>query len=311
MRERDQGTADGSETYTKYEAALVERLWSFAEKRFPQVLDSKHKKPGPPVFIKDAEDCNVLAQDKNRRNVMDKLPRESRHIWFRSMKSSQALAQSVFGNLIVSEKLEILQELKDGVERCFPPEVLRSSKPSLEHDVGKLLNEERRHTEVDFLLDGPYRVAVECKLREEKVGSCSRAKKPKDKPECDGLYSNTSCKRPWYWKFIPELFNWDASSDHSPCPLNSTYQLVRNILAACVKDGKADPRNGHAVLLYDDRNPEFHEGGKAHRAVCAVRAGLKDKRLLRLCTWQQIVELLDADEELNWLAKQLREKYGF
>jgi len=78
-----------------------------------------------------------------------------------------------------------------------------------------------------------------------------------------------------------------------------------------VKGGKANQGNGHAILLYDKRNPEFREDGKAHRAVCAVRAGLKDKRLLRLCTWQQIVKLLDADEKLNWRAKQLREKYGF
>ena len=41
--------------------------------------------------------------------------------------------------------------------------------------------------------------------------------------------------------------------------MRTTYQLVRNVLAVCVRSEKdnRDFKNGHAVLLYDERNPAF------------------------------------------------------
>ena len=43
------------------------------------------------------------------------------------------------------------------------------------------------------------------------------------------------------------------------CPLQGTYQLARNVLAACVQpDGTVDANSGHALVIYDDRNPAAH-----------------------------------------------------
>jgi len=113
-----------------------------------------------------------------------------------------------------------------------------------------------------------------------------------------------------YWQYIPKLLTWPAGTDMQPCPLRSTYQLVRNILAACVRRNGLLDLAAHAALLYDARNPEFAEGGKGYLAWLAVRSALKNPALLRRCTWQELVACLRPDDELTWLTEALRSKYG-
>jgi len=44
-------------------------------------------------------------------------------------------------------------------------------------------------------------------------------------------------------------------TDLLPCPVYKKYQLIRNILAACVRtDGNASLEHGQVVLIYDERN---------------------------------------------------------
>ena len=119
----------------------------------------------------------------------------------------------------------------------------------LEFEVDERLGEkDRGRTSVDVLFGGSYRVAVECKLGETEVGNCSRPRLQSGDPNyeaqhCDGSYTfqrkrdarcSLSSIGVKYWDYIPELFNWSAEVDHNPCPLNSTYQLVRNLLAVGV-----------------------------------------------------------------------------
>ena len=93
-----------------------------------------------------------------------------------------------------------------------------------------------------------------------------------------------------YWKYIPEIFNLQNDEDHNPCAVYKNYQLVRNVLAASIRpDGKLYPERGHAVLIYDERNPEFQEGGKRFKAFKDTQAALKDPMLLRKCSWQRIL----------------------
>ena len=101
------------------------------------------------------------------------------HKWFRSMTSSQALAQSVFANLKYHNKLGLLADLRgeDGLPP-FPSNLVRpggsgaAAQLELEYHVSYL--GEPRPTSVDVMFDGNYRVAVECKLSEPDVGACSR-----------------------------------------------------------------------------------------------------------------------------------------
>ena len=321
-----------------YQDTLRATFWRYRQEQFAgadNLFDDSYQPGGaqPPVFKPEHAHQNVLlrpgATPDEIEMVLSAMPAGTHHKWFRSMTSSQALAQSVFANLKVHDKLGLLADLRgeDGLppfasELVQPRYTWAATQPELEYHVSYL--GEPHSTSVDVMFDGKYRVAVECKLSEPEVGSCSRPRlglsaSNYERDHCDGTYTCQRGRRERcalteqgiaYWLYIPKLLTWLAGADLQPCPLRSTYQLVRNILAACVRpNGDLDPA-GHAVLLYDARNPEFAEGGKGYRAWEAVRSALKNPALLRRCTWQELVARLRRDDELNWLTGALRSKYG-
>ena len=102
---------------------------------------------------------------------------------------------------------------------------------------------------------------------------------------------------------------WRALSP--PCPLRDTYQLARNILAACIKpDGTADDGGGHALVIYDERNPAYQRGGDAERQWESATEGLRDPGVLRRCSWQRLATHLASDSDMTWLVHGLADKYG-
>ena len=111
-----------------------------------------------------------------------------------------------------------------------------------------------------------------------------------------------------YWEHIPSVLNWDADRDQTPCPLAKPYQLVRNVLAASVVEGKVRRGSGHAVLVYDDRNPAFQP--RDHGPFEKLRAQLRDATVLRRCSWQAILTAMDRHDDLQWLVRAVDHKYG-
>lgn len=327
-----------NQKYREYREELIRRFWDFQQTHFQKEegLFERAFDPmnpdRPPVFKRTEGKNNVLVyenwSDKTKKDAWDMIPTEKWHRWFPSMTSSQALAQSVFCNLEVLNKLGCLADLRgDDGRPLFISGTGYSGKPEMEHEITFL--DEPRRTKIDVFFGGDYQVAVECKLSEREVGSCSRPRlSTSDKQYCDGSYSvqGKRTKRcaltqigVKYWEHIPEFFFWDPNIDHRPCPLNETYQLVRNVLAAGLKPAtnkenseNVEPTEGHAVLLYDERNPEFLEGGKGFAAWKKTKEGLKAGResMLQKCSWQQIILAMKSDPELSWLVKMLHEKYG-
>lgn len=310
----------------RYDKMICRQLNSYRKLRFadnPEVFD---RPPGneasrPPVFLPDLADLNVLIDPKTSQSDQHRLLAlvSKRHRWFRSMKSSQALAQSLFGNLIVSGKLDVLSSLRtDDNRRLFGGGDHFDRQVTLEHTIGHNPLKEIAPTEIDLFFSGEHQVAVECKLTETGIGACSIPKRRDD--ECDGnLHSRPEAVERCYlkgrgikyWDHIPTLFDWEYESDSYPCPLQSTYQLVRNILAVCIKDNDTiDPDKGHAVLVFDDRNPAFQSGGLGHQAWQTCKDSLKFKQLLQRCSWQTIVGCLSNDSKLRWLTDEIANKYG-
>jgi len=237
------------------------------------------------------------------------------------MGSSQALAQSIFGNLKASGQLPMLQGLRcENGQLAFGAWNPFAGDAVLEHDIHHL--GEPRPTSIDVFLSGEYSVAIECKLMEDGFGACSRTRiSPQDSTYaqqfCDGNYrvQRNRMKRcslteigVRYWHHIPNVLDWDPESNLSPCPLRNNYQLARNVLAIA-PDGNA--ASGHALVIYDARNPAFAGGGEGQRSLGEVTGALKDKRLLRRISWQELVAHLRRAGLTMSLAEKVLAKYGF
>jgi hypothetical protein len=229
----------------------------------------------PPVFKAPFAGQNILiapvTTPENCLSIEDTLPKQERHRFFGSMRSSQALAQSVFGNLIAQGKMDVLGDLEsdEGLPAFFDD--LGDAKVALEHAVWHL--GEPRSTSIDLWAEDSKRVAIECKLSEPDFGTCSRPRLQLHKDNnyerdyCDGTYASqrgrmSRCSLTeigvQYWTYIPEILNWNSTTDMNPCPLRDTYQLIRNVLAACVTtDGKIEMEKAHALTIYDALNAKY------------------------------------------------------
>ena len=255
--------------------------------------------------------------------ILAALPKGERHRWFRSLKSSQALTQSVFGAVSAFGRLDLLDDVTAECGRHAFLERTNGASLVLEHRVQTL--REPRPTSVDVLLGAPCRrVAIECKFTECEYGTCSRPKlKPDDstyqEQHCDGNY-RVQRKRSErcalteigvrYWTYLPDLFEWRACGDLLPCPLSPVYQLARNALAATVTGTGFAPESGHVLTVYDARNPEFAAGGKARQQYDSAVAACRIPGLLRRVSWQRVAGALAVAPELAYLVAGLEEKYG-
>jgi hypothetical protein len=315
-----------------FREGLRARQWQYVDARVDATrLDPAYRGPkAPPVFAVDAAVDNVLFADDDSSEVKEAVLRlvPTRHRWFRSASSSQALALSVFGNLLVRDKLDRLSGLTaDDGRPLFGDLYDPQAHVQLEHDVGRRLGE-RRATSIDFWIAGARSVAVECKLTEVEVGACSRPHLGRAAAKyCDGSLRRRAGWRHAcslaehgdadYWRWLPELCGWDEDEEREVCPLRGTYQLVRNLLAVCARsDGRIDDAAGHVVLLTHGDNPAFlgdvdGGGGRGARTFHRLRAALGPRRhLIQLCTWQRIAAALAEDAELAWLVDGMRDKYG-
>ena len=82
------------------------------------------------------------------------------------------------------------------------------------------------------------------------------------------------------------------------------------LLAATVRQDRVETALGHALIIYDERNPAFWPGGKARSAYDAVCATSRHSGLLRTVSWQRVIGLPSAVRDLRWLVDGLEAKYG-
>ena len=303
-RVADQRSAGlGMGAYDDYLSAIVDRFWNYAEREFgdrPELFDRSERSPSrSPVFVVGATEHNLLypprAEPRVRQAIATSLPTSERHRHFASMRSSQALAQSVFGSLAALGKAGVLAGLTadDGL-----PTVRSGVTVQMEYLVEHL--GEPRSTSVDVWLDdGKQQVAVECKFTEREFGRCSRPTlRPGrnanyERDYCDGTYTRQRGRRARcsltesgvrYWQYLPELFDWSADRNMKPCPLDGTYQLARNVLAACVRPGGSAA--GCAVGVGGFRDPA-HLVRRASRPHDSPRLGVRAPSLALPRPWRR------------------------
>lgn len=312
-----------------YTAMLRKQFRGYRDSRFADHdrLFESRRDGGPIVFRKSYAEANLLippfASPAQRQAVARLIPTRQRHRHFGSMQSSQALAQSIFGCMAVFDLLPLIANVEAECGRLAFGDDLTETAIRLEESVNTL--GEPRATSLDVSLDRP-RVAIECKLAETKFGTCSRPSltaRDAAYPEhhCDGSYTHqrgrvTRCSLSEigvrYWRHLEALFGWDANMDHHPCPLASTYQLVRNVLAACVdSSGTLEPTAGHALIIYDDQNPAMHTGGEGDRQWTTAQEALRVPGILRRVSWRNFMVQWPSHPVLDWLRAEANAKYGF
>jgi hypothetical protein len=315
-----------------FKAELNQHYWEYQQSHFPiwQEFFDRPRAPDirPPVFRIDQAWRNVIVRPNADQQEIDRLlallPESDRHKWFRSMNSSQALAQSVFGNLAIHDCLESLVELQDDEgQALFGAPGAQPDHFAMEFKINYL--REPRPTSLDVYFGSDYRIAIECKFTEPEVGTCSRPRlTPADSNYgsdfCDGTYTKQRTRKErcslteigvLYWQHIPRLFCWSDEQDLIPCPVRANYQLVRNVLAIGVKpNGQIALADGHAALIYDKRNPTFQENGAGLVAFAETRRALREPAMLRRCSWQRLIEQVRAKGVLPWLTDELALKYG-
>ena len=317
---------------SEYKADLNQHFWKYQKSQFlteQDYFDREYAPDGrPPVFTRPEAWRNIIISPDSNQQEKDKLlsliPDGERHKWFGSMHSSQALAQSILGNLAIHGFLNLLSELNsDEGLPLFGGAQFSSDNFTMEHKIDFL--GEPRQTSLDGFISGDYQIAIECKFTEPEVGTCSRPRllptaSNYESELCNGNYSIQRSRKErcslteigvTYWQYIPSLFNWKNDIDLSPCPLNNNYQLVRNILAVGVKpDKSASSNHGHAILIYDERNPSCQQYGDILRAYSETRDALIEPKMLRKISWQRIVNYIRDKEILPWLSEQIDLKYG-
>ena len=129
---------------TNFRTDLNQRYWQYQHTHFLDVQRFFEHPQGlygrPPVFLPSESWRNVIINPNANQLEIDELlalvPIGERHKWFRSMNSSQALAQSIFGNLKIYDSMHYLSELKDddGLD-LFGKAELSSDNLTLEHRV--------------------------------------------------------------------------------------------------------------------------------------------------------------------------------
>ena len=319
---------DDKDMTQEFKEDMIRRFWRFKGLRFPaddpRFEEARPRGLRPPVFHEAYAEGNLLIDpaltESERLRLIGMIPALKRHLWFRSMRSSQALTQTVFGSLAVTGRLGLLAglETEDG-ERPFQPNAHGAAHLALEVDVDCL--GEPRPTSKDVAYRGLNPVTVECKLMEESIGLCSRPRLfQNDFRYCDGSYTRQRGRQERcsltgigvrYWPLVPRLFRIDAGIDHSICPLHRNYRLVRNLLATCLSPSGKILAGARVVLLHDERNPAFRPGGDGWRAYQQVRSMLIEPRMLQRTSWQRLAQLLRSEDRTTWLAEALDAKYGF
>ena len=297
--------------YAEYHDEMIDRFLNYREANIaPEVIDPNAGEGH--VFKKEQEVLNLFSPE-----LCLFIPPENRHQWFRSMISSQALAVSVIGTMIRRGDTDLLAKLECDDLMPLATEDAHFWFASFEYAVW-WLEKGRRKTQIDLFAQSPnFRLAVECKLTEREIGQCLKSEEGEREAAYSEIAGYKICPRvamngATYWHYWPDISNQripEVCTDD--CPLHITYQLARNVMAAAINPANGEiASKGIALLLYDERNPEFQDSGGADAANKSVKEAIKNPALLRSALWQSLAGLLLKNGSYGDLLEFLDEKYG-
>jgi len=223
--------------------------------------------------------------------------------------SSQAFFFNLLGPLVVDKQWRILDEIirQAGIQLSTN---ITNAKFEVE-DRGVFNEQQTQPTSIDLCLyiEGIEKVFIEFKFTEKNFGGCSVF----NGGDCDGSNpANDSAL--CYLQHIGRCY-WELMQKHSlltkqmkrdsQCPFSTLYQLYRLILVALEKEG-------HFLLIYDDRNPSFLverdnlKRGLFNRVYQSLPKNIQTK--CHTLSVESILPILQKHPELDWV-NDLKEKY--
>ena len=162
--------ASEDKAMSSYGVAVNQHLWTWATLHVAEMLDGDGRAGRPPVLKPEFAHMNVLVPPDAARSALIRaaIRPQLRHRHFASLRSSQALTQSVFGAISAAGCLDLLAGV---TAECGRPAFFTDEDHwtlEFEHNVATL--GEPRPTSIDVMLSGPDRcVTVECKFDGSRV----------------------------------------------------------------------------------------------------------------------------------------------
>jgi len=230
------------------------------------------------------------------------------HRWIHHGLSSQAFLFNLLGPLVVDKQWHIFDEILHQTNIQLSTNITNAK---FEIEDREVFNENTgQPTSIDLCLYvGDEEIFIECKFTEKGFGGCSVF----TQGDCDGTNPANDFNRCYlhhigrcYWKLMKKhgLLSKQVRRD-SQCPFSTLYQLYRLILFALEK-------NGHFLLIYDERNPSFLvekdniRRGLFNQVYELLPANIKNK--CHALSVQSIHSVLQRHPELDW-TNELKEKY--
>jgi hypothetical protein len=75
-------------------------------------------------------------------------------------------------------------------------------------------------------------------------------------------------------------------------------------------DHALDTTRGHALIIYDERNPTMGPDGFGAKQWTQAVQSVREKKVLRRLSWQAMIRQWPDDDVLGWLTGELSAKYG-
>lgn len=231
------------------------------------------------------------------------------HKWIHHGLSSQAFLFNLLGPLVVDKQWHIFDEILHQAGIRLSASITDAK---FEVEDPEVFNELRgQPTSIDLCLytGDIEEVFIEFKFTEKNFGGCSVF----GNGDCDGrnpandfnlCYLHYIGRK--YWKLMKKHGLLSKQIRNSlQCPFSTLYQIYRLILFALEK-------NGHFLLLYDERNPSFLverdniKRGLFNLIYESLPSKVRDK--CHVLSAQSILPILQKYPELDW-TNELKEKY--
>ncbi len=282
----------------------------FKDEKFP--ISSRH----PYILAKHSDWHKNIILDRVSKYIKEQKEERYKnqqsfplHKWIHHGLSSQAFLFNLIGPLVVDEQWSIFDEILDKASIQLSTSITNAKFEVEDREVFKELQGQPTSIDLCLYTGDRERVFIEFKFTEKNFGGCSVF----GDGDCDGRNPANDFDL-CYLHHIGRQY-WERMQKHglltermrndSQCPFSTLYQFYRLILFALEKDG-------HFLLLYDERNPSFLvERDNMKRGLFNLVYDTLPNKVKGKChafSVQSMLPILEKHPELEW-TNELKKKY--